>query len=217
MLDGVRERVRLGDRDRLVEVLRVASGRAPGRRSPRCAMVISGVTLGEDGRAEEVALGVRRRPCRLRPSRSELGPLASRPSRCTPSDALLVPRADDRAHRHARLHAVADLHLLERLGEQRLSSSRVRLADADDDAQWRGTAAPRSPTRCRRCSRCVLSQSQSSITTLKFFAPPSACTRLPVAPQRCVDVLGDRRSSRRTTRRRCPCARGCRSRRRARR
>ena len=73
---------------------------------------------------------------------------------------------------------------------------------------------PRSPCSARRPSRspaltaasAARSRSASGSTTMWFFAPPSACTRLPCAVPRLVDVAGDRGGADEAT---PPCTSGC--------
>ena len=43
---------------------------------------------------------------------------------------------------------------------------------------------PAAPNALPRMFETVRSMTASGITTMKFFAPPSACTRLPAAAER---------------------------------
>ena len=167
-----------------------ASGRAPGRRSPRAPIVISGVTPVKSvgptkwpfGSAAHLASRARRR--RASPPRATpLSMYASTRSRCRalmtgpivtpgsmPLPTLPSPAPRAAASRAPRTPCPTPMTTL---------SARHR--------------CPAQPIALSTMFAMVFSQSQSSMTTPKFFAPPSACTRFPVAPQRCVDVLGHRR------------------------
>ena len=112
----------------------------------------------------------------------ERGPLLD-PALDVTVNSLPVPRADERAHRDPGLGAVADPDLLGRPPRATHRGARTPGRPLRPRSS-RGTSAPRSRRRCRATLAIDLSQAQSSITTVKFFAPPSAWTRLPVAPHR---------------------------------
>jgi hypothetical protein len=156
------------------------SDRAPVRRSRRSRWPCSAKRWRRSS-VRRSALSGTRRPCTPRPSTKSSAPSLS-PALDVPSTFSLCAALMSGPIVTPGSLPLPTLTLLAASTSAR-AALRVRPRRRRRRRSSRGTAAPRNRTRCRSTFAIDFSQSQSSITTVKFFAPPSACARFPVAPR----------------------------------
>ena len=108
------------------------------------------------------------------------------------ADAVARRARDDRADVDALVEAVADAQPLGRLAQRRACSRSCAspTVTTTEPAMQRWPAAPNAEPMM---PSTVLSITASGMTTMWFFAPPSAWTRLPALRRALVDELRDRR------------------------